>query len=342
MDAAQGNTNVALELYSWNAQMAGAALEQLAHLEVLLRHAVDSQLSAYVDETAKGIPWFLLPPYYTAQAESIETVRARLRKLKRETRDQIVAGLSFGFWSGWFGSKYDELWRQTLHRAFPYGSGNRKEVSALVERIRKFRNRVAHHDSLLQVDIGFEMEAVFRLASFINKDAAGWMRRVDRTSDVVAERPASTITMDTVIVPANDAWPFYQQSHAFICQAGRFFQNVTHMAFYADREVKPDIPRIKKRYDNLLWNTTEATRLQSSNVREERQLGKVMQDGLTGGLWTEGRYQVFMLSANGPDHVSIKTPLLNTRKGKSSAFVRKQRYTSIQKIRYADDVWDLL
>ncbi|WP_257161624.1 hypothetical protein [Corynebacterium cystitidis] len=342
MEAAQGDKTVALQLYSWNAQMAGAALEQLAHLEVLLRHAVDTQLSDKVNEASRGIPWFLLPPYYTSQAENIETVRSRLRPLGRETRDQIVAGLSFGFWSGWFGSKHDELWRQTLHRAFPHSSGNRKEISALVEQIRKFRNRVAHHDSLLKVDIGFEMEAVFRLASLINKDASEWMKKTDRTRAVVAKRPSSTIALDTVIVPASDAWGFYQQSHAYICQAGRFFQNATHMAFYADREVKREIPRIKRRYDNVLWNSAEAARLQASTNRDERQLGKVMRNGINSGLWPGGRYQVFMLSKDGRSHVSIDKPLLNKRKGKSSAFVRKQRYTSIQKLRYANDVWDLV
>lgn len=161
--AACGDIDKAQELYKWNAQMAGAALEQLAYLEVLLRNAVDIQFSNRVRERDRGIPWFLLPPFITAQGEALETVRERLRGENRETRDQIIAGLSFGFWTGWFGPKYEELWRQNLRFAFPNGSGQRKEIARLVEQIRKFRNRVAHHDSLLNVDVGFEMEATSSL-----------------------------------------------------------------------------------------------------------------------------------------------------------------------------------
>lgn len=109
--------------------MSGAALEQISHLEVLLRNAIDAQLSISTSEKDRGIPWFLLPPYYDAQAEAIDRVRERLRPLGKETRDQVVVHLSFGFWSGWVGAKYEELWRKSLRFAFPNGSGQRKEVS---------------------------------------------------------------------------------------------------------------------------------------------------------------------------------------------------------------------
>lgn len=184
LTAANGDEAEALKLYAWNTQMAGAALEQLSHLEILLRNAIDTQLSRKVREDNCGIPWFLLPPFSLAQGDVIDAVRGRLRAANRETRDQIVAGLSFGFWSGWLGPKYEELWRQTLYLAFPNGSGKRKDISALAAQVRKFRNRIAHHDSLLNVDAGFEMEAIFRLAEIINKDVAEWMKSVDRTHEV--------------------------------------------------------------------------------------------------------------------------------------------------------------
>lgn len=339
LTAAQGNTEKALELYAWNAQMAGAALEQISHLEVLLRNAIDVQLSHRAQESERGIPWFLLPPYNKVQPEAIDTVRQRLRPLGRETRDQIIAGLSFGYWSGWVGSKYEELWRQSLRLAFPHGSGQRKEVSALVEQVRKFRNRIAHHDSLLNIDIGFEMSAVFRLAGMISQDAAQWMRSVDRTKVVGSSKPVSL--SDTVVVAASDAWPFYLGSHAYICQPGRYFQNVKYLAFYADQEVKAHVAKIKNRYDNVVWNEREAQRLQESDKREECRLGKVMQEGLAAG-WRHGKYQVFLLSRPGdPEHVQLDHSIVNTRRGKGSAFTQRQRYTSVHQLRHAEDIEQL-
>ena len=339
LTASQGNREKALELYAWNAQMAGAALEQISHLEVLLRNAIDVQLSDWAQESARGIPWFLLPPYNKVQSEAIDTVRQRLRPLGRETRDQIIAGLSFGYWTGWVGVKHDELWKQSLRFAFPYGSGQRKEVSALVEQVRKFRNRIAHHDSLLNIDIGFEMSAVFRLAEIISQDAAQWMRDVDRTRLVGSGKPVSL--SDTVVVAASEAWPFYLESHAYICQPGRYFQNVKYLAFYADQEIKAHVAKIKNRYDNVVWNEREAQRLQDSDKREERHLGKVMQEGLAAG-WIHGKYQVFLLTRPGePTHVQLERPLVNTRRGKGSAFTQRQRYTSVHQLRHAEDIREL-
>ena len=103
--AAEGDEAKALDLYVWNTQMAGAALEQISHLEILLRHAIDTQLSKRVREDTRKIPWFLLPPFYSAQSQAIDKVRERLRSEGKETRDQIAAGLSFGFWAGWMGAK---------------------------------------------------------------------------------------------------------------------------------------------------------------------------------------------------------------------------------------------
>ena len=42
-----------------------------------------------------------------------------------------------------------------------------------------------------------------------------------------------TSANDVVVVPARNAWPEYQQYHAYVCQPDRSFQQVTRMAFYA-------------------------------------------------------------------------------------------------------------
>ncbi|KZB82374.1 hypothetical protein AVL48_10700 [Amycolatopsis regifaucium] len=105
-------------------------------------------------------------------AEAVAAVRERLRPQRKETRHQITARLSFGFWSGLLGPKYEELWRDCLHGAFPNSSGKRKQVAVAVERVRKFRNRLAHHDSTINVDIPFELRQIFDLAAYIDTDAA--------------------------------------------------------------------------------------------------------------------------------------------------------------------------
>ncbi|MFW0111210.1 hypothetical protein [Rothia sp. CCM 9416] len=146
---------------------------------------------------------------------------------------------------------------------------------------------------------------------------------------------------NTVAVPATDDWPFYEEDSAYICQAGRYFQEVKHIAFYADKEIKPNIPCIVARYDNVEWNEAEANRLVNSGNREYKRLGQVMRKGLEAGR-QGGRYQVFILTREGdPRQVSLSSPFVNKRTGKGSAFVQRQRYTSVHQLRHAQDIWEL-
>lgn len=139
---------------------------------------------------------------------------------------------------------------------------------------------------------------------------------------------------------AKRAWPLYQdhKCSAYVCQAGRFFRQIKYIAFYAERCIQREIPRIRARYDNVVWSTEESHRLLGSDDKCERKLGKVMRCGLENG-WDQGVYQVFLLSRVGdPKHVSLKSPLEN---GREVPFVRKQRYTSVDRLRSASSVWDL-
>lgn len=328
LQRSEGDPDRALELYEWSGRMSSAAFETVAHVEVMLRNVIDRALEHHYDEAAAAIPWFLRrPPSNDETTAAVEAVRDRLRQRHRDTRHQIVAGLTFGFWSGMLGPRYEELWRSAIRHAFPNSSGARKQVAVAVEAIRKFRNRLAHHDSMLNVDIPFEMRRVFEVAEFIDTDAAAWLRKVDRSIAVYASRPPSAV--DTVVVAARDAWPFYEKHRAYVCQPGRWFRPVDRIAFYADREIKADVPRITHRRDNVVWNSHEQARLASSSDREDRKIGAVMAAALASG-WTEGAYQIFLLTQHGdPAHRRLPKVLEHEGSGRGSAFVQRQRYVSL-------------
>lgn len=239
---AAGDKTMALALYEWSARTSSAAFEVVGHLEVLLRNTLDRCLRQHFHEDQSGIPWFLLPtPGGEHVAEAVAAVRERLRPQRKETRHQIIAGLSFGFWSGLLGPKYEELWRECLHRAFPNSTGKRKQVAVAVERVRKFRNRLAHHDSTINVDIPFEIRQIFELTSYIDVNAGRWLERCSSVMAVYAQRPVTVD--DTVVVPAKHAWSLYEICNAYVCQSGRAFRPVERIAFYADRRSNVTFPR---------------------------------------------------------------------------------------------------
>lgn len=334
-----GDRGDALALYEWSSRISSAAFEVVGHLEVLLRNALDRCLREHFREDERGIPWFLLPtPGGDHVADAVAAVRERLRPQGKESRHQIIAGLSFGFWTGLLGPKYEELWRDALHRAFPNSSGRRKQASLAAERVRKFRNRLAHHDSMINVDVPFEFRQVVELACYIDPNAARWLEQRSEVMAVYAQRPIAI--EDTVVVPAKAAWPFYQQCSAYICQAGRTFRAIDRIAFYADREVKGDIPAVLHRRDNVDWTPEGAERLRASGDRFDRKIADVVEK--SHGLWTGGRYQVFLLTGPGhPRHRQLKAVLPHAGAGRGSAFVQRQRYVSLHSLETAATTEDV-
>ena len=341
LDEVAGDEAAALALYEWSARTSAAAFVVVGHLEVLLRNALDSCLREYYREESCGIPWFLMPNVGgTNVCEAINLVRERLRPQGKETRDQVIAGMSFGFWAGLLGPKYEDLWRNCLHRAFPHGSGRRSQISAALERIRRFRNRLAHHDSMIKVDVPFEIRLVVQVAGHISSAAGQWLSK-SHAEAMATYRQRPHVPFDTVVVPAKAAWPLYEDCRAYVCQAGRAFRPFDRMAFYVGREIKAEVPGVLHRRDNVEWTPEEAARLARSGDRCDRKVAKVIAATRAEG-WSDGRYQVFLLTQPGdPKHRSLTTAIAHNAVGKGSAFVQRQRYVSLHALETANTTSDL-
>ncbi|QNQ90996.1 hypothetical protein GP475_10405 [Corynebacterium poyangense] len=332
----------ALELYVWSTRMSMSMFELISHLEIMLRNAIDTALSKTFRDEDCGIPWFLRnPPTTQNMSDEIDDVRNRLRKYDKDTRQQIIAGMNFGFWSGMVGAKHEDLWRSALHKAFPGSSGDRKDVMKELESLRKIRNRIAHHDSMLNVDVPFEIRRIHRVAEFLGDEASAWLKNVDQTMKIYKKRPQTQL--DTVIVPAEQAWQFYQSACAYVCQPGRAFRDVERIAFYSDQAVQSDVPKIRHRRDNVKWTKQEADRLQQSQNREDRQIAKVIRKSHEIGWADSGEYQVFLLTRPGSrDHRKLSGSIPNQNKGRESAFTHKQRYVSLHKLETASSIEDIV
>lgn len=341
---ANDDHEIALELYQWNAELSAACFELMAHLEVLIRNAIDDRLHKYMNETTRGIPWFLMPiskgEAQTKISASIVSTRERLRAQNKEIRAQIIANLSFGFWTNLLGTQHEQLWRDALHSSFPLSSGKRKDVAAALNNLRLFRNRLAHPDSLLAVDVPFQLRKMLLVAGWIDAAASDWLHGIERVSETYSRRPVKRF--DTVVVPGSQAWDLYNKENVYICQPGRSFRQIDRLSFYTEKSVKADIPWITKRTDNMDWSLAEEQRLLSSSKSDEKKLGKIMQTARSLG-WTEGRYQVFLLSKPGdPRHRTLNQDLPHQTAGRGSAFVQKQRYVSLHDLEIAATTASLL
>jgi hypothetical protein len=180
------NLDVALTLYEKNTRLSEAFYTPLQCVEVCLRNTIDARLS-----NVYGADWFLSgkPPFSEDSLRMIEEALEELRKDGQEpSHGQVVAELKFGFWVGLLGPHYDStLWRKCLYKGFLAKSGKpRKEVHGRFNAIRRFRNRVAHHEPIFNRKFLQMHDEIIEAISWMCKDTSAWALHHSRLPAVAA------------------------------------------------------------------------------------------------------------------------------------------------------------
>lgn len=126
--------------------------------EIALRNAIDRALVSQF-----GLQW----PYSTGflrtlprqERDTFERTRTRLErslKVTQASTGDIVAAQTYGFWVSLLTSRFqDRIWRQEFARSFPCApvQVDRAVVHDRAEELRRLRNRIAHHEPLLNHDL---------------------------------------------------------------------------------------------------------------------------------------------------------------------------------------------
>lgn len=70
---------------------------------------------------------------------------------------------------------------------------------------------------------------------------------------------------DTVIVAARKAYPTYLKASAYVCRPGRPFRSgLRYLGFYADSEIKPELPTILARHEDVMFSEEHAAQLREA------------------------------------------------------------------------------
>ncbi len=185
--ASGDNLELALSLYERNTDLAAAFYAPLQTLEICLRNHLDTHLSATYDPD-----WMTngQPPLNDWAHREIKSAEKSLGAAKvSSTRGAIVAELHFGFWIALLAPQYDAtLWRSSCHKAFR-GRGKglaRKSVHARLNAIRRFRNRVAHHEPIFHLNLEQTHDEILEACSWICVHTAAWSRHHSRFPEIWA------------------------------------------------------------------------------------------------------------------------------------------------------------
>lgn len=340
LDAAGQDIEVASRLYEWNAASAAALFELIGHFEVILRNRIIIELGRAGNSPTMvpGTPW-------VQGHKQIDEVVHRLKRTKQPlTAGRIYAGLTFGFWRSLFGSEYEELWRHSLKYVFRHSRADRKVIAAYLESINQMRNRLAHHGSLLDYDIEVEARKLFRLAGWIDPKAEEWLRSLERVSDLKRDRPLLMDSEDTMLVADDGAWRLYKElkQNALVFPVGQSVRLPEYLAFYADNEIKPVIPKRIEWYDAIDWNIANAKRLRKSSDPQEKALGDVIAATIANG-WKGRTYQVFLLTGpTDPSTVQLEHAISHREPERGNSLMIAYQYVKVASLRSAKDVAELM
>ncbi|EFO28606.1 conserved hypothetical protein [Roseibium sp. TrichSKD4] len=168
---ANQNRDEALALYALNIALSETFYTSLHILEITLRNAIHDRLTARY-----GAGWFqnaqVITDHY--QQKKVQEAVSKFRG-KQPTDGQIVAELTFGFWTALFGRRNNQLWGQELRPLFNAGRPlQRKQISKRLDDTRQLRNRIAHHESIIQWDLATVHQEICELVGWLSPDALNW------------------------------------------------------------------------------------------------------------------------------------------------------------------------
>lgn len=190
----------AIRLYLWNARLSKAFLFPLQICEIFLRNAMDAAFSA-----RWGRGWVMVPPFSlnTFSTDSHQRTLARLQRnaanngLPAPSEDDVVAALTFDFWSNLYRIDYDQaLWNDPalLPAIFPNlpPGADRRHVQLLMASINTLRNRIAHHEPIHnRQDHGARLSEILTLIGYLAPVAREWTRQHCTVMTVVKSPPSA-------------------------------------------------------------------------------------------------------------------------------------------------------
>lgn len=187
-----GRLDAAVDLYRWNTSITGAFWEDVGHLEVVLRNALDRRLTLRHDRAGRAGTWVDDPAGELQQRalDDLAEARRRIRQNRKPmSHGQVVSELNFGFWRFLIAPRYQALWPD-LASGFPHAPNRgRRTVEDPVSRLHSFRNRLAHHQRVWSEPLPALHRDVLDVASWISPVAGGLVLADSRVPAILQARP---------------------------------------------------------------------------------------------------------------------------------------------------------
>lgn len=182
----------AIQLYLYNARLAKSLLFPLHIMEVSLRNGIDPILTSLY-----GHDWpneFAFRSTLTAKSNnSLQKAIDRFKK-KTPSKDDIISELSLDFWSNLFRPEYDRaIWQTNMRVLFPHVVITRAAFQPQIHEINKLRNRIAHHEPILDANISSIHQKIIEVTSNRSTDTGNWVKSHSTVASMLRTKPKANV-----------------------------------------------------------------------------------------------------------------------------------------------------
>ncbi|WP_074995092.1 hypothetical protein [Streptomyces prasinopilosus] len=192
LDECGGDPLVALRLYCWDGEASRAFLGALRDFEVAMRNSLHARLSGRYGRA----DWWDSPRVQLTVKGAQQVSSAKL-SLRQElgagvAPGDMVAKLTLGFWVGLTGrgQNYEmQFWNPALRHAFRGYRGRRGALQQQLDHMRRFRNRIGHHERICHRHLEKDFESLLRLMEYVSPEKAALHRQFSQIPEVLARKP---------------------------------------------------------------------------------------------------------------------------------------------------------
>lgn len=185
---------ISISVYLWNCQLSEAFQFPLHVAEISCRNAIQKGLRARFRN-----PWYSQVEFTRLLDDrNREHLRSVLddEKEQHATRmndDHVVSSLNFGFWDHLTTKRFERtLWLRGIKHNFPNAHADnltRQDVNDLIQRVRRWRNRIAHHRAIFDKAPERKLTETLTLIEWVCSDTAQWVRDLTGVPEILKRSP---------------------------------------------------------------------------------------------------------------------------------------------------------
>ncbi len=192
-----GDRHRAMQLYCWNTDLSAAFYIMLQYCELSIRNGAVEGIEAVFGPNwhlNRGFGYTLPTPRRGRGYQPRNDLQTCANNFS--TAGKVVAELKFAFWQNLFvRGQQARIWDLHFAAAFPgYDrslslSQARARLFDNIDRIRKFRNRIAHHEPIFYRNLADDQARIREVIEWRRPGTAHWLDSVEQVSQLLVSRP---------------------------------------------------------------------------------------------------------------------------------------------------------